>query len=539
MPKDHFHIHGLGRATLRGVKKCPKCGTSNGTRGTSCKNKSCDVVFKESGGRKKFSMEASRLDTGTSTRVYSVRVRDKGPDYRGFVQLPIIQPSGINLDEGTLMSNSTALCFVEPCQRNFNNSLLQCHERKGEVNLVVCSHIRAALRCFSEAVPLSINTSVLDVLNISQEIKEEIWSLITDTAGPVVQRVSKNIMAVKCKASPKHPLGYLHFSFNLTSKGENDNQFSCSCSMFKESMKMKNREEPCKCTHFYACICAFVNNEVLCDEFSQFIRLEIPMFTPTETPEEMLDAMAETDSDPLARILNDSECRVEILGEDVNSILSENIAEDAIIFSSNNGENQSVGSLKVTMDNECINFSIDKNSLLEDIGSPCEINGKEFAQVPVEAETLISAEAMDISTTPLISSIDLPSFSTPADLQALETLPTCIQEGGIPPQITNANNGFLLETVLEPEIVISDPIPPPSPSQTVSKRKPTSSKLSLSFIEWLGTVTESINQHMHYQFDGKPNPLVFHVPQVCILVFDYLLSNHNRRSCIFRNSSIN
>lgn len=69
MPKNQFQILGLGRATLRGVKKCPKCGTSNGTRGTSCKNKSCDVVFKESGGRKKFSMEACRLDTGTSTRV--------------------------------------------------------------------------------------------------------------------------------------------------------------------------------------------------------------------------------------------------------------------------------------------------------------------------------------------------------------------------------------------------------------------------------------------------------------------------------------
>ncbi|CAG2067274.1 unnamed protein product, partial [Timema podura] len=34
----------LGRATLRGVRKCPKCGTFNGTRGLSCKNKSCDVV---------------------------------------------------------------------------------------------------------------------------------------------------------------------------------------------------------------------------------------------------------------------------------------------------------------------------------------------------------------------------------------------------------------------------------------------------------------------------------------------------------------
>ena len=127
MPKETHSAFGLGRATLRGVRKCPKCGTSNGTRGLCCKNKSCDVIFKESGGRKKFSMEACRLDTGNSTRVYSVRVRDKGPDYRGFVQLPITQPSGMTIDESELINQSTALCFVEPCQRNFNNSILQCH----------------------------------------------------------------------------------------------------------------------------------------------------------------------------------------------------------------------------------------------------------------------------------------------------------------------------------------------------------------------------------------------------------------------------
>ena len=37
----------------------------------------------------------------------------------------------------------------------------------------------------------------------------------------------------------------------------------------------------------------------------------------------------------------------------------------------------------------------------------------------------------------------------------------------------------------------------------------------LSFHEWLGSVTERINQTMHYQFDGHPEPLVFHAPQVC------------------------
>ena len=29
------------------IRKCPKCGTYNGTRGLSCKNKQCDMVFKE------------------------------------------------------------------------------------------------------------------------------------------------------------------------------------------------------------------------------------------------------------------------------------------------------------------------------------------------------------------------------------------------------------------------------------------------------------------------------------------------------------
>uniref|UniRef100_A0A0C9R994 C2orf42_1 protein n=1 Tax=Fopius arisanus TaxID=64838 RepID=A0A0C9R994_9HYME len=40
------------------------------------------------------------------------------------------------------------------------------------------------------------------------------------------------------------------------------------------------------------------------------------------------------------------------------------------------------------------------------------------------------------------------------------------------------------------------------------------SNANLSFIKWLGSITERINQTMHFQFDGKPEPLVFHVPQI-------------------------
>lgn len=59
----------LGRATLRGIRKCPKCGTFNGTRGLCCKNKACNVVFKEAGEKRKLTTEACRLVTGTTTQV--------------------------------------------------------------------------------------------------------------------------------------------------------------------------------------------------------------------------------------------------------------------------------------------------------------------------------------------------------------------------------------------------------------------------------------------------------------------------------------
>ena len=57
----------------------------------------------------------------------------------------------------------------------------------------------------------------------------------------------------------------------------------------QENSKHRLREEQNKCPHFYACICAFVNSESLCEEFAQFIRLEIPLVAPTaESTEESM-----------------------------------------------------------------------------------------------------------------------------------------------------------------------------------------------------------------------------------------------------------
>lgn len=221
----------LGRATLRGVRKCPKCGTYNGTRGLSCKNKNCKVVFKE---KRKFSSEAVKLVTGSTTQIYSVRVRDKGPDYRGFVQLPLI-PAQISMqDSGCFVLSETALCFVDSCQRLFDASILKCHETEECLITPMCQHIEAAMKCENQASTLTLRNSILSSLNISNSVKQDIYLLASQTTGPLVQRISKNVMAVKCLVTSKHPLGYLHFSF-FTSKTKDkvENKFHCSCVDYK------------------------------------------------------------------------------------------------------------------------------------------------------------------------------------------------------------------------------------------------------------------------------------------------------------------
>jgi len=43
----------LGKPTMRGIRRCPKCWTVNGTRSSNCKNKQCDAVFKQHGAEKR------------------------------------------------------------------------------------------------------------------------------------------------------------------------------------------------------------------------------------------------------------------------------------------------------------------------------------------------------------------------------------------------------------------------------------------------------------------------------------------------------
>lgn len=108
-------------------------------------------------------------------------------------------------------------------------------ERSENERSVSCNHISAALKCVSNAIPLGVSTDVLDAMSIHPNFKKEFWTLVMESSGPAVQRVSRDAMAVKCRVSTKFPLGFLHTTF-MAGRSDDDLQFSCPCPAFRVSL---------------------------------------------------------------------------------------------------------------------------------------------------------------------------------------------------------------------------------------------------------------------------------------------------------------
>ncbi|XP_044730781.1 uncharacterized protein C2orf42 [Chrysoperla carnea] len=521
----------LGRATLRGIRKCPKCGTFNGTRGVSCKNKKCDVVFKEIGLKRKLSSDAVKLLTGTTTQVYSVRVRDRAPDHRGFVQLPYIQThlTSIDLDPTiNLINESAALCFVDTCQRSFNTSILKCHESEqhSASSISSCTHVLAAIKCANEATPLIVRNSILSSLNVSNEIKQELWLLATETVGPLVQRVSKNILAVKCQTSPKHPLGYLHLSFIQTKNKERlENKFFCGCTDFGKGHFPKDDLTNFggfskKCIHYYACVCAFASDANLSEEFDYYVNQEKPFISTNLTTTVDVQNLTEDSEDvneslvSISSIFNtdfittNNVCNIEVLTE-------ENLMDVSDLVVAELGTIQNIEQLNNdAKENSSNEITIIKENLDDDILNLTELT-ENYNEV---FSSTIDSEFIEISELkrPAITPQTLKSYSSKKPkLQASNnsTALTLTDDCDILKLVTSNENSNMKANVgrksKKPNTFIN----------SVEEKN-----VSLSFLEWLASVTETINETMHFQADGKPEPLKFMVSKTFFECFRDRLS---------------
>ncbi|XP_077161352.1 uncharacterized protein C2orf42 homolog [Paroedura picta] len=376
----------LGKATLRGIRKCPRCGTYNGTRGLSCKNKTCGNIFRY-GAWKQAGADAVKIVTGSDLQVYSVRQRDRGPDYRCFVELGVSETT-IQTVDGTIITQlSSGRCYVPSCLIAATQGVVENQ----------CQHIKLAISCQTEATPLTLKSSVLNSMQASPEMKQTLWQLATEPTGPLVQRITKNILVVKCKASQKHNLGYLHvvFAHKAGPKNVMEHRFFCSCQSLKASKASSAKEEMGqKCIHFFACISAFASDDSLSQEFVDFL-------------------------------------------------------------------------------------SYDSSGLKPIIG----------AQLVCQPESALHSVQAAASKAKRRKKDEVVGSQASSPLLAQETA-----------------NGNQRKSGLKKPSVAS--LKKQACSQVLDELQ-----VTLSFQEWLASVTERIHQAMHYQFDGKPEPLVFHIPQ--------------------------
>ncbi|XP_063031376.1 uncharacterized protein C2orf42 homolog [Melospiza melodia melodia] len=396
-PKAPSFLSDLGKATLRGIRKCPRCGTYNGTRGLSCKNKTCGAVFRAGARRAPGAADAVRLLGGAQGQLYSVRQRQR----RCFVELGVSE-TAIQTPEGTLITQlSSGRCHAPAC----------AGRAEGQ-----CQHLKLALGCRAEATALPLKSSVLGAVQAPAEAKRSLWELAAEPSGPLVQRVTKSVLVVKCQASPRHSLGYLHASFG-------QRRFSCACRVpghgrakgerreddEEEGEEEEEEEEeespPARCIHFLACICAFASDESLAQEFSEFLTADGSGLKGTLIPQLLRGP------GPTARARGAAAARA--------------------------------------------------RRRRKDLGTGPQVPGPLLAPEPAHPNPRRSS----LRKLPVVSSSPSPSSSS-----------SSLKRHGCPQALDE-------------------------------------SQVSLSFQEWLGSVTERIHQTMHYQFEGHPEPLVFHIPQ--------------------------
>lgn len=328
-------LSNLGRATLRGIRKCPQCGVYNGTRGLSCKNKVCGISLRNASsaaGRsgKKCAVDVVRViidseegvgkehesgggggggvlggggGSSAGVQVFSVCHRGRGAAQSGFVELVPTDTAIATGDGAALLTRiNLGRCFLPSCRQGQRSNPGEAEPgAKQSPDGSLCVHIKRAIECRSRSTPLTVKSSVLEGLRASVQARKELWRLATETPGPLVQRVAKDTLVVKCHVDSQHPLGLLHLTVGGPPEGLKSERkvreqqaqrraaFHCACRGGGVGRKSKPGVDaaggsagsrppspgpaapPQPCLHFYACVCAFASDERLASEFAAFI----------------------------------------------------------------------------------------------------------------------------------------------------------------------------------------------------------------------------------------------------------------------------
>jgi len=270
----------------RGSRICNYCGCSSGNRAYACK--SCHRPFQQKDvqtpekGTKRTSCDVSDLlphDVPMPKKLYSVRTRDRGPDYRTLVSVS---------EDGFWKCNYDACKTVQESRmRSTTCSDVQRKAFSGE-----CEHVRkvqkeSLLQPPSVCHPLHVNTSILQSLPFPPSVKEELQAMKGEFSTGLIQRVSEETFLVRdLKRTQEHQYGVLHMRFlkpKLQRAGDlpAPPTFHCPCATFRRFSSLTSHSGggttprlSKRCIHFYVCLWAFASNENLAREFSHYLSPE-------------------------------------------------------------------------------------------------------------------------------------------------------------------------------------------------------------------------------------------------------------------------
>lgn len=268
----------------RGSKLCPSCGSSNGNRAFACKachrrlySDPCRTSATE---RTKQWCDVSCMTSGDDSgphKLYSVRVRERGPDYRTLVAAD---------------ASGSWKCYHESCRIAEETRLrstpgtdsMSCHcehiriVKEGLGGLLPPSHHGTSTQQQPESTRLlELNTHLLNEMAFPATVRENL-RLMNSRGANLIQRVSEETYLVRnAELTQAHPLGLLHVRFSKSKKlNSAPPTFYCPCTAYKRFSSAQSSGAPTtpqiskRCLHFYLCLWAFASCNKLSKEYACF-----------------------------------------------------------------------------------------------------------------------------------------------------------------------------------------------------------------------------------------------------------------------------
>lgn len=170
--------------TLRGIKKCPRCGCLNGNRSIKCKNKNCIQVLRQTELKKPLKIHAVQLitdDSNPETKWFSVTVRGRSSEFRSFVH---IVDKTIQANELESIVNIQAICYADTCKYDPYDKNISC------------KHVNQASCTKEKATPISITKEMIkNCVYLPPSLRATISNYLDfchASTIPILQKVTKN-----------------------------------------------------------------------------------------------------------------------------------------------------------------------------------------------------------------------------------------------------------------------------------------------------------------------------------------------------------